>query len=105
MTEQPTTAGETMTTDKTMTEPTCYRCGWTGAAEQIIQGGLNYEMCPQCETLLNFGEPMKTDEQKRIEQLEKKLSEYREWCLSLVNELSKRGIPVPEKPGKEKVRR
>lgn len=50
------------------------------------------------------GEPMKTDEQKRIEQLEKKLSEYREWCLSLVNELAKRGIPVPEKPGKDKVK-
>ena len=46
---------------------------------------------------------MKTDEQ-RIEQLEKQLSEYRAWCYALVNELAKRGIPVPDKPGKEKVR-
>ena len=45
-----------------------------------------------------------TDEQKRIEQLEKKLSEYRAWCYALVNELAKRGIPVPDKPGKDKVR-
>jgi len=45
-----------------------------------------------------------TDEQKRIEQLEKQLSEYRAWCYALVNELAKRGIPVPDKPGKEKVR-
>ena len=45
-----------------------------------------------------------TDEQKRIEQLEKQLAEYRAWCYALVNELAKRGIPVPEKPGKEKVK-
>ena len=45
-----------------------------------------------------------TDEQKRIEQLEKQLAEYRAWCYALVNELAKRGIPVPGKPGKDKVK-
>ena len=47
-----------------------------------------------------------TDEQKRIEQLEKKLAElkhqlqvYMAWCNLLMTELIQRNISVPQKPG------
>ncbi len=52
-----------------------------------------------------------TDEQKRIAQLERRLAKaegitlvYMEWCQRMMAELVKRNIPVPDKPGKDKVR-
>lgn len=30
----------------------CDNCGWNGKTIEVIQAGLNYELCPQCETIL-----------------------------------------------------
>lgn len=41
-----------------MTQLTCIACDWSGDETEVIQAGLNYELCPECETLLYDDPPV-----------------------------------------------